>query len=105
MAIAMAMRVQDNFLSIGLTSLRWNGSLTVAAVREPFGPLFRTNLRVAALHFAGRYVQATFWRARYDRLPMVEARGCPAMACGRYFRIGDDAATTDFTYPLAACLR
>ncbi len=23
--------------------LRWNGSRTVAAVREPFGPIFRTN--------------------------------------------------------------
>jgi hypothetical protein len=34
--------------------LRWNGSLTVGAVREPFGPLFRTNLRVAALHSAGK---------------------------------------------------
>jgi len=53
-AIAMVMRVQDNLLSIGLTSLRRNGSLTVAAVSEPFGPVFRTNLRVAALHFAGK---------------------------------------------------
>jgi hypothetical protein len=50
----MVMRVQDNLLSIGLTSLRRNGSLTVAAVREPFGPIFRTNLRVAALHSAGK---------------------------------------------------
>jgi hypothetical protein len=50
----MVMRVQDNLLSIGLTSLRRNGSLTVAAVSEPFGPVFRTNLRVAALHFAGK---------------------------------------------------
>jgi hypothetical protein len=48
MTIVMAMRVQDVFLSRGLTSFHWNGPQVVIGGLRTVGPILRANFSAAA---------------------------------------------------------
>lgn len=68
-ATVMITRIQDDFSSKGLTSLASERLADRYCGSRADGPAFRTNLRVAALHFAGRVSSEYVPRRLRDRLP------------------------------------